>query len=1131
MKNLKKSITVILLLFVMCLGLGIATACTPENSGDNTPSITLNKVSITLDLDESVNLLAETQGVNGDIVWSTDAPSVATVTDGKIQSVGEGTAKITASCGNYSATCVVVVTCAGKMPVLKLNGDNSDVELMLGTDFTVNPQLTYNGKVIDNVVYEYSLSDETVASVDDNGNLIGKTKGSSTVQVKASWKHFVIYENFLVKYVPESYILTDKQEIVLYTSNIFGDKTTESIGITVVNDGVKVENPDIEYTYDDTAIKIENGIVSVLKKVDTEYDVVATYTADEPMSVTFTVKTVFPVRDMQDEYGTYEFEAMGDNVPSSFDCFTDGSSIVGVYDLADLENNLVQGGKLVLDTKYYGERTWMVKSSNGYAYKVGGTVITKIITTPQEFQSIFMTSNWTHSGGWTTDASQTYYDGYYVLGNDIIFASETYNDCKYRGYDVSGNDGVPENAGFNGIFDGRGHTVANIWLYSNNKVNISVSGIFGTIGKKGVVKNVAFINGGGVNWVHSYLANAIAGTVDNVFLQLDLATYNTFYTTNMGVLSYRILPTAKITNTVTYLSGEPYGYSPDYSQGVCSFANRIDKGATLSNIYSVATFTGYVAGTTWDKINENFTTSQIKAYNKAGLSNVDVNKNGFVEEYWDLTDNLLPVMKSSLSLPSPRIEITSNFVLSGAKVEIRFNDFEYRYLDLVSSHGTINDGGNGEGQTDRKAILDLTGVANETVTVTLRFAGRTLQTCELVVGGNGQETEVNLNKSVVYTLKNWNATGKSWTANNSDLVINGLTTLSGKTIKMAYVCDKDNGSMQAVTVSLDGDKLTIGGGSLKNLSVGEKQLYIIAGNEKYLIDLSLVTAELTTEEQFVSIFLSDWHGMEWSADESLKNEMYYDGYYVLGGNIEFSDKYYVNKYRSWGANAKPIPIGVGFNGIFDGKGYTISNLGVTNRTDHNCVTGIFGTIGKEGIVRNVAFVNGRMEGRTLFNVSSYFAVGIAGTVDNVFVHIDLSKCSLNRESGINVFGYGLDASTRMTNCVAYVSGIATTNYTYQGQTFGEDFTESKNVKVSISVYRHNSTSNDGTVSCYLIVDDRLKNDVSGLFGFNAYSETEVKNGATFATAGWNGYWDLTGYDLPVISSAKTYVVLDGFKKN
>ena len=50
----------------------------------------------------------------------------------------------------------------------------------------------------------------------------------------------------------------------------------------------------------------------------------------------------------------------------------------------------MQNGKLVLNADFYGERNWVVHSSNGYGYEVSGDVVTMIINNEQEFVSAFL---------------------------------------------------------------------------------------------------------------------------------------------------------------------------------------------------------------------------------------------------------------------------------------------------------------------------------------------------------------------------------------------------------------------------------------------------------------------------------------------------------------------------------------------------------------------------------------------------------------------------------------------------------------------------------------------------------------------------------------------------------------------
>lgn len=81
--------------------------------------------------------------------------------------------------------------------------------------------------------------------------------------------------------------------------------------------------------------------------------------------------------------------------------------------------------------------------------------------------------------------------------------------------------------------------------------------------------------------------------------------------------------------------------------------------------------------------------------------------------------------------------------------------------------------------------------------------------------------------------------------------------------------------------------------------------------------------------------------------------------YLLGADIDASET------SSWNSGEGFVPIGSAsdpFEGTFDGQGYTISNL-VAERPDSRS-TGIFGTIGSGGHVKNVHLEHARVEGKT-----------------------------------------------------------------------------------------------------------------------------------------------------------------------
>ena len=80
------------------------------NNGETpppTPTVTLDKTSLSLEVGESATLVATASGT---VEWSSSDTQVATVVNGKVTAVGAGRAVITATCGTAKATCTVTVT-------------------------------------------------------------------------------------------------------------------------------------------------------------------------------------------------------------------------------------------------------------------------------------------------------------------------------------------------------------------------------------------------------------------------------------------------------------------------------------------------------------------------------------------------------------------------------------------------------------------------------------------------------------------------------------------------------------------------------------------------------------------------------------------------------------------------------------------------------------------------------------------------------------------------------------------------------------------------------------------------------------------------------------------------------------
>lgn len=119
--------------------------------------------------------------------------------------------------------------------------------------------------------------------------------------------------------------------------------------------------------------------------------------------------------------------------------------------------------------------------------------------------------------------------------------------------------------------------------------------------------------------------------------------------------------------------------------------------------------------------------------------------------------------------------------------------------------------------------------------------------------------------------------------------------------------------------------------------------------------------------------------------------MHYTGYFALGCDITFTKAadYNGKSYIQWKDAAKStlekvtMHMGstqyddVGFSGVFEGMGHTISNVKLGRG-------GLFGTISKNGTVRNFKVKNASLQE----NSASVIAVNLSGVVENVEIEVD-----------------------------------------------------------------------------------------------------------------------------------------------
>jgi len=158
-----------------------------RNNADVSQGATLHlAVGVTLTLIPKVE---PENAKNKQVSWSSSAPAVASVTDGIVSGLTEGTAIITVTTedGNKTASCIINVT-TNIVPVtsVTLSHDNRTLAhnetLPLAVDKTLSLVPIVAPENATNANVSWNSSNTNVATV-DNGVVTGKTAGSTTISV------------------------------------------------------------------------------------------------------------------------------------------------------------------------------------------------------------------------------------------------------------------------------------------------------------------------------------------------------------------------------------------------------------------------------------------------------------------------------------------------------------------------------------------------------------------------------------------------------------------------------------------------------------------------------------------------------------------------------------------------------------------------------------------------------------------------------------------------------------------------------------------------------------------------------------------------------------------------------------
>ena len=146
--------------------------------------VTISESSLSIKTGEEAKLTATIlpeDATNTTLVWTSGNPSVASVTEGVVKGLSEGTSTITVSSedGSKSASCLVSVSdYHAESVAIAPSGDQN---LKKGESLQLSATVLPDNAVNKNVTWSSSASD--VASVDQTGKVTALSGGETTITV------------------------------------------------------------------------------------------------------------------------------------------------------------------------------------------------------------------------------------------------------------------------------------------------------------------------------------------------------------------------------------------------------------------------------------------------------------------------------------------------------------------------------------------------------------------------------------------------------------------------------------------------------------------------------------------------------------------------------------------------------------------------------------------------------------------------------------------------------------------------------------------------------------------------------------------------------------------------------------
>lgn len=393
-------------------------------------SVTLNKSELSIVEGSQETLIATVKpddATDKTVTWKSSNPLVVSVgDDGKVTAIKKGTSSVTASSGDKSATCKVIVSEA-TVAVTGVSLNKTTMSLTLGETETLTATISPSNATNKDVTW--SSSNTTVATVSSSGLVTAMAVGSTTITVTTSDGTKKATCTVTVFPIEVTGIFLDKQYLSMYRNN------TEALTATVIPSNATDQSINWSSSNSQVATVSSAGRITAIAAGDA---VITAKTNDGGKTANCSV-TVWPDPDEAIDLGTsvkWAVRNVGATMPEEFGYhFSWGETAPksnysegnykwsnGSEDIFSKYNTLAKNGvvdnKIVLDPE-----------DDAAHVNWGGTWRTP---TKGEIQELIDNCIWT----WTTQGNQV---GYKVSskqnGNSIFLPAAGYRNYSRIDYD------------------------------------------------------------------------------------------------------------------------------------------------------------------------------------------------------------------------------------------------------------------------------------------------------------------------------------------------------------------------------------------------------------------------------------------------------------------------------------------------------------------------------------------------------------------------------------------------------------------------------------------------------------------------------------------------------------------------